>query len=174
MDRESWHAVVHGVSKSRNWATELNHISGPVRTYVWLEKSTSISCPQLCMLSCFSHVQLFVAPPWTVAHQAHVLMGCSWQEYWNGFPCPAPGDLPNPGIERTSPSLAGRFFTTSTTWEAPITSTTTQQLHGFGTLSEVILLIYKMYAIIFVLLVVTKHKWDTVPQHWTEEPEQTF
>ena len=33
-----------------------------------------------------------------------------------------PGDLPNPGIEPMSlmsPALAGRFFTTSTTWEAP-------------------------------------------------------
>ena len=32
-----------------------------------------------------------------------------------------PGNLPNPGIEPTSlksPALAGRFFTTSTTWEA--------------------------------------------------------
>ena len=31
-----------------------------------------------------------------------------------------PGDLPNPGIEPMSlmsPALAGRFFTTSTTWE---------------------------------------------------------
>ena len=31
-------------------------------------------------------------------------------------------DLPHPGIEPvslTSPALAGRFFTTSTTWEAP-------------------------------------------------------
>ena len=35
-------------------------------------------------------------------------------------PCPSPGDLPNPGIKPvslTSPVLAGRFFTTSTTWE---------------------------------------------------------
>ena len=32
-----------------------------------------------------------------------------------------PGDLPNPGIKPTSlafPELAGRFFTTSATWEA--------------------------------------------------------
>ena len=32
------------------------------------------------------------------------------------------GDLPDPGIELTSlmsPALAGRFFTTSVTWEAP-------------------------------------------------------
>ena len=36
--------------------------------------------------------------------------------------CPPPGDLPNPGIEPTSlrsSALAGRFFTTSATWEAP-------------------------------------------------------
>ena len=34
------------------------------------------------------------------------------QEYWSRLPFPPPGDLPNPGIERTSPALAGRFFTT--------------------------------------------------------------
>ena len=37
-----------------------------------------------------------------------------------------PGDLPNPGIEPMSllsPALAGRFFTTSTTWEANSTHT---------------------------------------------------
>ena len=35
--------------------------------------------------------------------------------------CPPPGDLPNPGIEPVSlmsPASAGRFFTTSATWEA--------------------------------------------------------
>ena len=44
-------------------------------------------------------------------------MGFSRQEYWSGLPCPAPGDLPDPGIKPTSltsPTLAGRFFTTST------------------------------------------------------------
>jgi len=48
-------------------------------------------------------------------------MGFSRQEYWSGLPCPAPGDLPDPGIEPgtlKSPALAGGFFTTSTTWEA--------------------------------------------------------
>ena len=30
-------------------------------------------------------------------------MGFSRQEYWNGLPCPPPGDLPNPGIEPMSP-----------------------------------------------------------------------
>ena len=42
-------------------------------------------------------------------------MGFSRQEYWNGLPCPPPGDLPNPGTEpasSVSPALAGGFFTT--------------------------------------------------------------
>ena len=42
------------------------------------------------MLSCFSHVQLFVTP-WTVAHQAPLSMGFSRQEYWSGLRCPPPG-----------------------------------------------------------------------------------
>ena len=29
-----------------------------------------------------------------------------------------PGDLPNPGIEPTSPTLTGEIFTISTAWEA--------------------------------------------------------
>ena len=58
-----------------------------------------------------------------VARQVPLSMGFSRQEYWSGLPYPPPGDLPNPGIEPmsfTSPALAGRFFTTSATWEAPI------------------------------------------------------
>jgi len=31
--------------------------------------------------------------------------GYSRQEYWSGLPCPAAGDLPNPGIEPRSPTL---------------------------------------------------------------------
>ena len=34
---------------------------------------------------------------------------CPWgffrQEYWSGWPCLPPGDLPNPGIEPRSPAL---------------------------------------------------------------------
>ena len=36
--------------------------------------------------------------PWTVAHQAHLSMGFSRQEYWRGLPCRPLGDLLNPGI----------------------------------------------------------------------------
>ena len=48
-------------------------------------------------------------------------MDFSRQQYWSGLPFPTERDLPNPVIEPaclTSPALAGRFFTTSATWEA--------------------------------------------------------
>ena len=32
-------------------------------------------------------------------------MGVSRQEYWSGLPFSSPGDLPDPGMEPTSPSL---------------------------------------------------------------------
>ena len=51
-----------------------------------------------------SHVGLFTIL-WTVAYQAPPSMGFSRQEYWSGLPFPSPGDLPNPGIEPTSPTL---------------------------------------------------------------------
>ena len=74
-----------------------------------------------CVLSRFSHVQLCVTS-WTIAHQTHLPMGFSRQEYWqSGLPFPSPGDLPDPGIKPTSlmsPALSGRFFTPGTSWEA--------------------------------------------------------
>ena len=42
---------------------------------------------------------------WTVACQAPLSIGFSKQEYWNGLPCPPPGDLPNSGIESRCLSL---------------------------------------------------------------------
>ena len=38
-------------------------------------------------------------------------MGFPRKEYWSGWPFPFPGDFPYPGIEPTSSTLAGRFFT---------------------------------------------------------------
>ena len=65
------------------------------------------TCMHLCMrarsLSC---VQLF-ATPWTAAFQAPLSMEFSRQENWSGLPFPSPGDLPDPGIELSSPALAG-------------------------------------------------------------------
>ena len=75
---------------------------------------------------------------WLSCHQAGksrlLSMGFSRQAYWSGLPCPPPGDLPDPGIEYmslTSPVLAGKFFTTGTTWKTPGTS-----LPGFKSLLE--------------------------------------
>ena len=47
--------------------------------------------------------------PWTIACQGPLSMGFSRQEYWNGLPCPPPGNLPDPGIEPVSCTV-GRFF----------------------------------------------------------------
>ena len=54
--------------------------------------------------------------------QAPLSMGFSRQEYWSGFPFPSPRDLPDLGMglaSLMSSELAGGFFTTSTTREAP-------------------------------------------------------
>ena len=66
-------------------------------------------CPTLCN-------------PMDCSRQSSLSMVFSRQEYWSGLPCTPPGDLPDPGIEPVSlisPALAGRFFTMSSTWEAP-------------------------------------------------------
>ena len=60
----------------------------------------------------FSHsaVSDSLHPLGTAACQAPPSMGFFRQEYWSRLPFPAPGDLPNPGIESTpleSPALAG-------------------------------------------------------------------
>ena len=73
------------------------------------------------MLNCFNHARLF-ATLCTLAHQAPLSMGFSRQEYWSALPFSAPGDLPNPVIapmSLMSPTMAGKFFTTSGTREAP-------------------------------------------------------
>ena len=62
------------------------------------------------------------ATPWTVSHQVPLPMEFSRQEYWSELPLPTPGDLPDPEIKPmsfVSSALAGRFFTTSSTWEDP-------------------------------------------------------
>ena len=57
-----------------------------------------------------SRVRLFTTP-WTVAYQASLSMGFSRQEYWSGLPFPSPGDLPDPGIEPSSPTLEADTLT---------------------------------------------------------------
>ena len=78
------------------------------------------------------------------------ILGFSRQEYWCGLAHPPPGDLPDPGIEPTSlmsPALAGRFLTTSTTWEALHKHTSILYCHAF-VLHDVTLLRY--YSLLLV------------------------
>ena len=78
--------------------------------------------PDPCMRACkVVSVVSDSATIWTVAHQAPLSMGFSWQEYWSGLPCPSPRYLPCLEMELVSlmsPALTGRFFITSATWEA--------------------------------------------------------
>ena len=59
--------------------------------------------------------------PWAIACQAPLSLGFSRQEYWSVLPFLYPGDLPDPGIEPTSPmslALAGEFLPLSH-WGSP-------------------------------------------------------
>ena len=63
-------------------------------------------------------------------------MGFSRKESWSGLPCSPPGDLPDPGTETASLislALAGGFFTTSATWEAPRKQYLSTYLHPCST-----------------------------------------
>ena len=82
----------------------------------WIKKMWCIRTTEYCscVQSRFSYDRLFVTP-WTVASKAPLWMEFSRLEYRSVLPCPAPGDLPDPGIKPaslTSPALAGEFFTT--------------------------------------------------------------
>ena len=71
----------------------------------------AISVVLLVVISSLSHVLLF-CNPMNYSPPGSFICGISQQEYWNGLPFPTPEDLPDPGIEPTSPALAGRFFST--------------------------------------------------------------
>ena len=76
----------------------------------------------VCTLSHLTHVRSF-GTLWTVAHQTPLSMGFSRQEQWTGLSCPPPGIFLMQGLNPHLlylPALAGGFFTTGTTWEAPI------------------------------------------------------
>ena len=94
--------------------------------------SSVLSTGHSCMLSCFSRVPFYVTPL-TSAPQAPLSLGFFRQEHWSGLPWSPPGDLPDPGIELESllsSALAGRFLTTSATWEAPINWTLLSKCRG--------------------------------------------
>ena len=110
MDRRAWWATIHGVTKSQtrlstkhnnrkhpnpNRLSRYNNIHIPVCLFL---------CVHACMLSHFSHTQLF-ATLWTHQEELTKLL-CPWdspgKKFRSGLPCPSPGDLPDSGIELIS------------------------------------------------------------------------
>ena len=114
---------IHEGSVLKNWSSPHLHMSLhwglSFNTWIWWEVHknsvyNSVGVHVCLWVLSLSHVWLF-ATPWAIALQIHLSMGFSKQGYWSGLLFPSPGDLPNPGIEPTSPgslALADRFFTT--------------------------------------------------------------
>ena len=114
--QEAWRATVHGVTKSWTWL-RLN----------WLHNSCM--CPkllQLCPAICDS---MDWSPPGSSVQgilQARILEGLS---------CPPPGIIADSWIKPASLmslALAGEFFTTRATWEAPAA----KSLQSYSTLCD--------------------------------------
>ena len=66
------------------------------------QQSESALCTIYTHSQSLSHVWLF-GMLWTVVWQVLLSMGFPRQEYWSGLPFPPPGDLPDTGIELSSP-----------------------------------------------------------------------
>ena len=67
-----------------------------------LKAVVKVLVAQLCPILC---------NPMDYSQQAPLSMGFPRQEYWSRLPFSSPGDLPDPGIEPGSSTMAGRFFT---------------------------------------------------------------
>ena len=91
----------------------IKEINCKVLTYHGLLKTKFMKGLSVCMLSCFTHIRLFVNQ-WTVAHQAPLSMGLSRQGYWSESPCPPPGESSWPrdrNCVSSNSCMAGWFFT---------------------------------------------------------------
>ena len=84
MDRGTWRATVHGVTKTQTWLSAWAH------TWWWRLSRSVVSG---------SWDPMDGSPPGSSVH------GVSRQEYWSGLPCPPLRNCPNPGIEPSSPKL---------------------------------------------------------------------
>jgi len=109
MDREAWHTTVHGVAKELEMTDRLNN--SVCKVSIMFHGCMCAKSLQSCLTLGDS---MDCIPPGSSVHGI--------QEYWRGLPFLLPGDLLDPGTEPlslVSSALAGGFFTTSTTWEAP-------------------------------------------------------
>ena len=95
------HALLQGIFPIQEWNPHLlcllHRQSGslpltPPGNPEYVHVCVRAKLPQQCSTPC---------DPMTVSCLAPLSMGFSRQEYWNGLPCPPPGDLPDPGMEAT-------------------------------------------------------------------------
>ena len=99
-------------TQSREERSQMRDLLSLLHTLAWRGtgmaeaegRSTSALAPLAAVFQRLSHVRIFETP-WTVARQAPLAMEFSRQEYWSGLPFPSLGDLPDQGIEPTSPAL---------------------------------------------------------------------
>ena len=76
--------------------------------YLYIDKTASkLSVMVVWLLCCVRLLK-----PHGLACQAHLYLGFSRQEYWNGLPFPSPVDLPHPGIKPRSPALQANSLLT--------------------------------------------------------------
>ena len=93
----------------------LHHLLEFAKTQVYwvsdaIQPSHPLSSPSPLVLNLSQHQGLFqwAGKDWGQEEKGMTedeMVGFSRQEYWSGFPCPPPGDLPNPGIELRCPTL---------------------------------------------------------------------
>ena len=98
----------HSLTKHMPWK-----LPGCMLSHLVLSDSSWVHAKSL------RHVWLFFESPWTVARPGSSLHGILQTRILEWVPFPSPRHLPDPGIKLVSlvsPSLAGRFFTASTTW----------------------------------------------------------
>ena len=86
------YSIQKQIWKSQQWLQDWKR-----SVFIPIPKKGNAKGYSTCLLSCFSHVQLFVTL-WTVACQVPLSMEFSRQEYWNGLPFPTPGNLPMQGL----------------------------------------------------------------------------
>ena len=79
-----------------------------------------------------SHIRLFVTP-WTATLQAPLSMGFPRKEHWSGLSFLFPRDLPNPGIELTSPVSSALQ---ADSWPIPSSSIAWTQIYIFAHLTS--------------------------------------
>ena len=102
--------------------------------------------------------------PGTVARQTPLSLGFSRQEYWSGLPFPSPVDLPDPGIEPTSPALADRcLFVCLFLFVLPLSHQGSPVLFSNFQIYETLLLTTATVLYITILRTHLSYNWKFIP-----------